>query len=95
MEHQHILQMGPDRRILRYAYHKPFTVKFPDKWQWQNRMKLGITEGLIWYTHRSKTNKGTGAKMYIWGLRRGHSFSPGLHTTVYQAEVCVIKACTT
>jgi ribonuclease HI len=27
------------------------------------------------------------------GLRRGHSFSLGLHTTVFQAEIYAIKAC--
>ena len=27
------------------------------------------------------------------GLKRGHSFSFGLHTTVHQAEIYVIKAC--
>jgi hypothetical protein len=31
MEHEPILQRGTDRLILRYAYHKPFIVKFPEK----------------------------------------------------------------
>jgi hypothetical protein len=35
MEHEPTLQMGPDRMVLRYAYYKPFTVKFPDKHEWQ------------------------------------------------------------
>jgi hypothetical protein len=37
MEHKHVLRMGSDRMFLRYAYHKPFMVKFPDKCEWQNR----------------------------------------------------------
>jgi hypothetical protein len=37
MEHEPILQMGTDGMIQKYAYHKPFTVKFPDKYEWQNR----------------------------------------------------------
>jgi hypothetical protein len=31
--------------------------------------------------------------VYRWGSRRGHSFSLGLHTTVFQAEIYAIKAC--
>jgi hypothetical protein len=34
MEHEPILQMGSDMMLVRYAYHKPFTVKFPDKCEW-------------------------------------------------------------
>jgi hypothetical protein len=29
------------------------------------------------------------------GSRRGHSFSLGLHTTVFQAEIYIIKVCVT
>jgi hypothetical protein len=42
---------------------------------------------------RSKTNEGTGAMVYKWSLKQGHSFSLGLHTTAFQAEIYVIKAC--
>ena len=34
MEHKPILHMWSDRMLLRYAYHKPFTVKFPEKCKW-------------------------------------------------------------
>jgi hypothetical protein len=37
----------------------------------------------------SKTNEGTGAGVYIWGPKKGHSFSPGLHIKEIQA----IRAC--
>jgi hypothetical protein len=84
MEHEPILQMGSDRMLPRYAYHKPFTVKFPDKCEWQNGFNPDNKAGLVWYTDRSKTNKGTVAGVYRWGSRRGHSFSLGLHTTVRQ-----------
>jgi hypothetical protein len=95
MEHEPILQMGSERMILRYAYHKPFIVKFPDKCEWQNRFNPYNKEGLVWYTDGSKTNKGTGAGVYRWGLRRGQSFSLGLHTIVFQAEIYAIRACIT
>jgi hypothetical protein len=93
MEHEPILQMRSDRMLLRYAYHKPFTVKFPDKCEWQNRFNLDSKGGLVWYTDGSKTNEGTGAGVYRWGLSRGHSFNLGLHTTVFHAEIYAIKAC--
>jgi ribonuclease HI len=85
--------MGFDRMLLRYAYHKPFTVKFSDKCIWQNGFNLDNKGGLAWYTDRSKTNKGTGAGVYRWGSSRGHSFSLGFHTTVFQAEIYAFKAC--
>jgi ribonuclease HI len=93
MEHEPILQMGSHRMRPRYAYHKPFTVKFPDKCAWHNSFSPDNTRGLVWYLDRSKTNKGTGAVVYRWGSRRGHNFSLGLHTTVFLAEIYTIKAC--
>jgi hypothetical protein len=44
---------------------------------------------------RSKTNKGTTAGVYRRGLRRGHSLSLGLHSTVFQAAMYAIKASVT
>jgi len=39
----------------------------------------------------SKTNEYTGAGVCKWG--KGHSFSLGLHTTVFHAEINAIKTC--
>jgi hypothetical protein len=36
VKHEPILQMGSDRMLLRYAYHKLFMVNCPDKCEWQN-----------------------------------------------------------
>jgi RNase H. len=88
-----MLQMGSDRMLPRYAYHKLFTVKFPDKCRWLNGFNPGNKGGLVWYTDGYKTNKGTGAGVYRWGWKRWHSFSLGLHTTIFVAEICTIKAC--
>lgn len=77
--------------IPRYAYHKPFTVKLPDKHEWQNWFKTNIEGDLVWYKDELKTNKCTGARIYGWGLIIGHSFSLGLH--VIQVEVYTSKAC--
>jgi hypothetical protein len=43
MEHEPTLLKGND--MTRYAYHKPFTVKFPDKCALQNSLKTDITRG--------------------------------------------------
>jgi hypothetical protein len=49
MEHEPILQMGTDRMIQRYAYHKQFMVQFPDKGEWQNKFKPDInTLWTVW-----------------------------------------------
>jgi hypothetical protein len=52
--------------LLRYAYHKPFTVKFPNKREWHNEINPDN-----WYTDKSKTNTGTGDGDYRWDSRRG------------------------
>jgi hypothetical protein len=68
-----------------YTFHKPFTVKFPDKCERQNRFSSNNKGGMGWYTEGSKTNKSTGAGVYRWGSRKGHSY-----TTVFQAEIYAI-----
>jgi transposase len=60
MELEPILQMGTDVITLKYAYNKPFKVRFPDRYVWQNRHE----RGLVWVTDRSVTNEGTGAELY-------------------------------
>jgi hypothetical protein len=45
LEHEPILQMGTDRFVPKYAYHKPITVKFLDKCEWQNGFKVDIKGG--------------------------------------------------
>ena len=40
-----------------------------------------------------KTNEDTGAGVYKWGLKRGHSLCFGLHTMVFQAEIYANNAC--
>jgi hypothetical protein len=50
---------------------------------------------LVWHIDGFKTNKGTDAWVYIWGSRRGHSLSLGLHTTVFQVEIYATMACVT
>ena len=57
MEHKPVLQMGSDRMLLRYAYHKTFSVVFSDKCEWQNGFNPDEKGDLVWYTDESKTNK--------------------------------------
>jgi len=75
----------------RKAYDKPFTVMFPDKCEWQSRFNPDDNGGLVWYTEKSKTNKGTGAGVCRWGFRRGHRFNLRLHTTVFQLKYMPLR----
>ena len=85
--------MGTDGFVPKYAYHKPVTAKFRDKCEWQNGFKVDIKGGLALYTEGSEVNIGTGDGVHRWGSRRGHIFSRGFHTTVFQAEIYPIWAC--
>jgi hypothetical protein len=91
MVHEPILRVETERMIPIYAYHKPFTVKFPDKCEWQKGFQPDINRGLVWYSHESKTNKSTGAGVCSWGSRRWHSFRLGLHTTVFRLKYMPLR----
>jgi ribonuclease HI len=92
MEQEPILLMGTVRVTPRYIFHKPFKVHLSNKHEWQNGFNPDNKGHLVWYTDGSKTNEGTGAGVYKWGSRKGHSFRLSLHTTVSQAEIYAIKA---
>jgi hypothetical protein len=77
--------MGTEKMIPRHAYHKSFKVQLPDNREWQNGFYPDNKGGLVWYTDGSKTNESTGAGVYRWGSKNGHSFSVGLHTLVFHA----------
>jgi hypothetical protein len=79
--------------IPRHIYDKPFTIKFPDRSDWKEGVQPNRKGRIIWYTEGSKANKGTGAGVYCHGRRQKLSFSLGQYTTVFQAEVYVIKTC--
>jgi hypothetical protein len=89
-----ILQMETDKMIPRYAFHKPFTVRLPDRSEWDKGILPLGKRGLIWYMDGSKMNEGTGAGVYGQVMRKRFSFSLGRYATVFQAEVYAIKACT-
>jgi ribonuclease HI len=93
MEKEPILQMGSNKMIPIRVYNKPFTIRFPDRSEWKKGFQPDRNGGLIWFTEGSKTAKGTGAGVCCQGTRRKLSFSLGLHTTIFQAEVYAIKAC--
>jgi hypothetical protein len=92
MEHESVLWMVSDRMLLRYAYCKPFTAKFPDNCKLQNDFNPDRKGGLAVNADGPKTNKGTGAGVYRWRSRKAHSFRYGLHTMVFHAETYAIKA---
>jgi hypothetical protein len=61
--------MGSDKMILRHADEKSFTIRFPDRSEWNRGFQLDKKWGLMWYTDDSKTGKGTGAGVYCCGTK--------------------------
>jgi hypothetical protein len=93
MEHESILQIGMDIVIPRCVYNKPVMVKFPNQCEWQNRFNPDNKGGLVLYMDGSEINTGTGADVYKWRSRRGHSFRLWFHSMVFLAEIHTIKVC--
>jgi ribonuclease HI len=93
MMREPILQMGTDKMILIYAFHKPLTVRLPNRSEWERGIVPMEKGRLTWYTDGSKSNEGTGASVYSHGMMQRLSFSLGQNTTVFQAEVYAIKVC--
>jgi hypothetical protein len=85
--------MGSDKMIPRHVDEKPFTIRFPDRSEWNRGFQPDKKGGLIWYRYGSKTGNDTGAGMYCCGTRIKLSFSRRRYTTLFQAEVYAIKAC--
>jgi hypothetical protein len=75
IEYESFPQIVCDRMHLIYAFDKPFMVKFPEKYEWQNRFNPDNKGGLFWYTDESKTNKGTGAGVCRCGLSQLQSWA--------------------
>ena len=84
--------MGAEKMILRYAYHKPFMVKFPIS----VTGRTGLTQtikyawSVVWIGWRPM--KALVSRCINGAWKKGHNFSLGLHTTVFQAEIYAIKA---
>jgi hypothetical protein len=53
MMREPILKMGTDKMIPKYAFYKPFMVRFPDRSEWERGVIPMGKGGLIWYTDRS------------------------------------------
>jgi hypothetical protein len=62
--------MGFDKMIPKHVYHKSFTIRFPDRSEWNEGFQADRKGGPIWYTDGSKINKGTGAVVYCYGTGR-------------------------
>ena len=65
MENKPNLQMGLERMILRYAFHRPLMVNFPDKCEWQTGFNPN-KDRVIWYMDGTKTSTDTGAGVQRW-----------------------------
>jgi len=56
--------------------------------EYQKRFRLDIKGGLVWYADGSKTNKGTDAAVYRWGIE-GVIFSTQSFTPKYIMLKCI------
>jgi hypothetical protein len=75
MKEEPILQMGTNRMTVRDVCDKPFTVTFPDRSEWKDRVQPNRKGRLIWYTDGSKTIRGVEVGVYGYGTRQKFSFS--------------------
>ena len=82
MKHEPILQMQADSLTMRYAYHKPFTVKLSDKCEWQNGFNPDNRGAAVWFGWVQDQ-----CRHWCWGehvgLNKGHTFSLALHATIF------------
>jgi hypothetical protein len=69
MESEPILQMGSDKVTSKHIYENPFTIRFPDRSEWNEGFQPDKKGGLIWYTDGSKMERGTGAGVYCYETR--------------------------
>ena len=61
-----------------------------DQEYWKNK---DPEDALIWFTHGSRADSGTGAGIYGRRPERSISFSLGKYATVFQTEIYVILQC--
>src|SRR5699024_1928394 len=65
------LDLPSDETVRRYNFERNFTTKLSDKKSWEREPTTqAFKENTIkWYTDGSKTNKGTGARVYGSGTK--------------------------
>jgi hypothetical protein len=57
MEKEPILHMKSDKMIPRNVYDKPFTIRFPDRSEWNKGFQTDRKGKIIWYADGSKGKK--------------------------------------
>jgi hypothetical protein len=57
--------MVTDKIIPSHVYDKTFTVRFLDRREWKYGFQTNRRGELVWHTGSPKTNKRTGAEMYV------------------------------
>jgi hypothetical protein len=95
MEDEPKLQMRTDSITPRYAYHKPFTVKFPDRCEWQNRCKTDAiqTPKKDWSCTQTGLRPIKALVLRCTDeAQESGTACVGLHTTIFQAEIYAKRA---
>jgi hypothetical protein len=92
MREEPILLMETDKIIPRHVDYKSFTLTFPERSEMKDAFQPDLRGGLSGV--QTVLNEDTRNEVCGYGLRRKPSFSLGQYTTVFQAELYAITACT-
>jgi hypothetical protein len=89
-----ICAMGVDIIKSVFNLEPKYRVTMLTREEWtRSPMTPPVVKGLVWFTDGSRTEEGTGARVYGQSVNRRLSISLGKHTTVFQDEVYAILAC--
>jgi hypothetical protein len=89
MESDPVSLMGPNEMIPPIAFGTTFKVEILLHYYCLAHVQFG---GLIWCTDGTRMADGSGAGVCGVLLKKGLSFSLGVHFTMLQSEICVISA---
>nr|CAH7732332.1 unnamed protein product [Callosobruchus chinensis] len=88
-----ILEMPPDRMSGVVDTEIPYFVHLSDRYDWALGEPQQMSNGITWYTDRSKTSSGTGAGIHGGRPRQDRSICLGKLSNVFQAEIAAIMEC--
>jgi ribonuclease HI len=87
-----LLDMRSDYTIPVYHHSKTFSVII-DRDYWKNKDLVFPENALIWFTHSSRADSGTGSGIFAIRPNRSFSFPLGGFATVFQTEIYAILQC--
>jgi hypothetical protein len=86
------LDMRSDHTIPIYNYSEHFNVIIDEEY-WRKKDPEFPEDVLVSYTDGSRTDSGTGSRIYSFRPNRSHCFPLGKYATVFQTEIYAILQC--